>query len=695
MGRTIDGTGAATPAPAQPYVPLVPTGEPPPPEISPLQQPVEIKWRLQNPFRFFTDPADTEIHRATYLALTPEQRKTPVLSAEHALSRRHDEGWAETMYRKTCWNDAKNRYVCPDRVDYINPKSHEVIVTLSGATDASVDCNWLTTPHGGESPRGDAISKPCTAPVEVDVPYPGGMTVSVSVGGREIASTEIKVRDILIVGMGDSFASGEGNPDVPVRFSPERATDYGKERPQEPISRAIRPASAPGSRSATKSSSRRTRAGWIRPATARSIRIQLRAALQLAVEDPHRAVTYRRLRLLGRRDHVRPVPALQGQRVGAQSAGPVADLGRRRGPVRRREARVYDLPEAYHMQRRDPRAARAAWCSASARREGAQDRSRCCCRSAATTSASRAWSPTPCWPTSRCCAGSAAGSARCTAIEEAEELARAARSALQGHEPRRCTASCTCPGTRATALSSPAIRRWRCSNDGRRRVPRRQCRHGGVRRIQPHREERLSSAWLADKLDQVMEQSAAAHGWSFVDGHRKAFIGRGLCAGHTDGSGRVADDLRLPRKKGNVWAPYNPAFFQPYAQRQRWFRTPNDAFMTGNFHVAGSVLQKVLKLQSLSWFQILLASTLFWRLPSVGRRACGHCRRGCRTRAQCPHQVWPAVRCDELRRGRDDHDRRRRQQLIIRGRSLADRATRGTRRYSAASWPNWSSDSRA
>ena len=27
--------------------------------------------------------------------------------------------------------------------------------------------------------------------------------------------------------MGDSFASGEGNPDVPVRFSPDRTTDYG------------------------------------------------------------------------------------------------------------------------------------------------------------------------------------------------------------------------------------------------------------------------------------------------------------------------------------------------------------------------------------------------------------------------------------------------------------------------------------
>ena len=44
-------------------------------------------------------------------------------------------------------------------------------------------------------------------------------------------------------------------------------------------------------------------------------------------------------------------------------------------------------------------------------------------------------------------------------------------------------------------------------------------------------------------------------------------------------------------------APYNPADSKPYASRQRWFRTPNDAFMTGNFHVAASLLQKVLKLE--------------------------------------------------------------------------------------------------
>ena len=30
-----------------------------------------IVWRVENPFRFFTDPAHTEMHRATFNALTP------------------------------------------------------------------------------------------------------------------------------------------------------------------------------------------------------------------------------------------------------------------------------------------------------------------------------------------------------------------------------------------------------------------------------------------------------------------------------------------------------------------------------------------------------------------------------------------------------------------------------------------------
>jgi hypothetical protein len=119
----------------------------------------------------------------------------------------------------------------------------------------------------------------------------------------------------------------------------------------------------------------------------------------------------------------------------------------------------------------------------------------------------------------------------------------------------------------------------------------------------------LSSSWLADKLDQVMEKSAQGMGWSFADQHRKTFVGRGVCAGHTNGLGPLVDDLRLPRRADGVWQPYNPVLYHPYAARLRWFRTPNDAFLTGNFHAAGSVMQKVLKLDSFSWFQVLLAAT--------------------------------------------------------------------------------------
>ncbi|MEO1264656.1 MAG: hypothetical protein AAFV26_03000, partial [Pseudomonadota bacterium] len=55
--------------------------------------------------------------------------------------------------------------------------------------------------------------------------------------------------------------------------------------------------------------------------------------------------------------------------------------------------------------------------------------------------------------------------------------------------------------------------------------------------------------------------------------------------------------------------PYNPADYRPYASRQRWFRTPNDAFLTGNFHVSSSSLQRALRSRSLMWTQVLLAST--------------------------------------------------------------------------------------
>ena len=38
-----------------------------------------IKWRVENPFRFFADPADTEVHRSSYVALSAEDRRKGAL----------------------------------------------------------------------------------------------------------------------------------------------------------------------------------------------------------------------------------------------------------------------------------------------------------------------------------------------------------------------------------------------------------------------------------------------------------------------------------------------------------------------------------------------------------------------------------------------------------------------------------------
>src|SRR5262245_14647775 len=174
----------------------------------------KIRWRVENPFRFFINASDTEVHRATFLSLSDRERRTPVLSAERALSERHPEGWAATMVGKTCWNAEKNRHVCPGIKDYINPTSHSVIIDLVNVDrDSGVDCTWLTAPNGPRAQRGQAVSEPCDSPVRLEIPYPAGARVTVEIGGIEVASAEIVVKDLLVVGMGDSFGSGEGNPD--------------------------------------------------------------------------------------------------------------------------------------------------------------------------------------------------------------------------------------------------------------------------------------------------------------------------------------------------------------------------------------------------------------------------------------------------------------------------------------------------
>lgn len=564
-----------------------------------------ITWKLENPFRFFIDPHDTEAHRATYRALGPTQRATPVLSAEHALQSGDRDGWAASMFRKTCWNN--NRFKCDAYDDYINPSNHAVIVEVTGVEDAStLTCTWLTAPRGdSKNPRGDAITQPCSESARFVVPYPGGAMVTVQIGGREVSKTLIKVRDVLIAGMGDSFASGEGNPDRAVRFSRERTSDYstiGLYSGLTGYPARIGPWRDLGDKTFIKENAR-----WLDQACHRSLYSeQLRTALQLAVEDPHRAVTFVGVSCAGAEITDGLFLRYKGNewvpnppRLSQISAVAEAQCGNNK-------TQPLDLPEAFHMNGQIPQLQNIVLrkCPQDDARKidlvllsiGGNDIGFSRLLANAVLSNVSLLRELGGWLGQ--VHGEAEASAELATLgARYKSLNRAIHSIL--YVPWQESDRILLVAYPGLALEGDGSQMCGDGNSGMEVVP----------DFQLDRTKLKLGTWFADKLHRLMRDASYEFGWTFVETHRRAFIGRGICAGLSVEGVSEVDDLRLPRKIDGIWTPYNPADYRAYAARQRWFRTPNDAFMTGNFHVEAGLLTKVLRIEPFAPFQLILAST--------------------------------------------------------------------------------------
>ena len=569
---------------------------------------LQIEWRVENPFRFFTDPADTAVHRATYEALPPEEKATPVLSAERALATRHEEGWAASMYRKTCWNWAGNKFECPDsKSAYVNPKSHTIIAEVRGLPDAQVqvtlECRWTQSAAGSKAEKVIA-TQPCNEPIKLEIPYPQGGEVHVRAG--EFSADElIRVPDLLIAGMGDSFASGEGNPDIPVRFSRERSADYGKSTDEDLTGF---PARVGPWRTIGDGDFIEENARWLDQACHRSLySYQMRAALQLAIENPHRAVTFVGVACSG----AEVVPGLFLRYKGNEWVPNPPELSQisalAEAMCGTEEAPMQDLPEAYHIQGRIPELQGGLVlrkCEPEHARKidllfvsiGGNDIGFARLVANAVLADQSLLKKLGGWFGQVYLPAEATG--RFSNLEARfKALNRAAHNIL--HNPWE-------QSDRVILTAYPGLA---LLDDGQKVCPDGQPGMDVLPDFRLSASKTLEGEKVAVKLNGVMKKATSAYGWSFVDAHRDKFIGRGLCAGYTDNSFSVADDLRLPRKVDNAWVPYNPADFRAYVSRQRWFRTPNDAFLTGNFHVSAGAMQKVLKLESFSFIQVLLAAT--------------------------------------------------------------------------------------
>jgi lysophospholipase L1-like esterase len=258
--------------------------------------PMQISWEVRNRFRLFREERDFQLH-------VESERNRSVLVSEDALEVQSDgRGWARNMVNRLCIDLAGrvNEPCTRDNVkeSYLTPVDHAITVRLAGAVPVGATCAW-SFDDGDGPPQQSTVD--CAEGLNLRVRYgrPTVATVDVSSGsdaGQRL-STEIRVRDLLIAGLGDSIASGEGNPDRAVALADEgfcfrfylglAAAQYY--RPSRAGYKGGRACEAPD----TLQNWQRHSALWFNAACHRSLySYQTRAALALAVQYSHIAVTY-------------------------------------------------------------------------------------------------------------------------------------------------------------------------------------------------------------------------------------------------------------------------------------------------------------------------------------------------------------------------------------------------------------------
>lgn len=257
--------------------------------------PLQISWEVRNRFRLFREERD-------FLLQTDAERGRSVLAAEQALELQSDgRGWARNTVNRLCidLSGRVNEPCTRDNVkeSYLTPVDHPIVVRLTGPIPVGATCAWSF--DDGDGPQSSTFD--CAEPVNLRARYGRTTVANVDVSSGSDAtqrvSTEIAVRDILIAGLGDSIASGEGNPDRAVALADEgfcfrsylgtASAQYY--RPSRAGYKGGRACEAPDFLTVWQ----KQRALWFNSACHRSLySYQTRTALALAVQYPHIAVTY-------------------------------------------------------------------------------------------------------------------------------------------------------------------------------------------------------------------------------------------------------------------------------------------------------------------------------------------------------------------------------------------------------------------
>ena len=256
---------------------------------------MQISWEVRNRFRLFREERDFLLH-------TDSARGRSVLASEQALELQSDgRGWARNTVNRLCigLSGRVSEPCLRDNIkeSYLTPEDHSVTARLTGAVPVGAICTWSF--DDGDGAQQSTFD--CAEPVNLRARYGRTTVATVDVSSGSEASqrvaTEIAVRDIFIAGLGDSIASGEGNPDRQIALADEGfcfrsylgTSSAQYYRPSRAGYKGGRACEAPESLQTWQ----RQSALWFNSACHRSLySYQTRTALALAVQYPHIAVTY-------------------------------------------------------------------------------------------------------------------------------------------------------------------------------------------------------------------------------------------------------------------------------------------------------------------------------------------------------------------------------------------------------------------
>lgn len=564
-----------------------------------LSNPDTIVWRLKNPFRYFKSAEATERHIKAYRGLTPDQRANPILNVEQKLAKDSDGwGWAGAVFHnvvdESCWySNTANKAEAghPDCGAYVRPASHTVLVSAPAITGK---CVWTS---GTQTVTADDCSKPR----ELSIPFPTGAEVTLSISAKTTARRQIIVEDILVIGLGDSFGSGEGNPDRPVSFKQRRSMDYGGSQfPRDEFAGYPLRDGVPRGADDNHPAFIAKGAGWVHRNCHRSLYSQqLRTALHLAVSDAwlHRSVTYLGFACTGAtildlfnrhqgRDepHISSDPAHSSRAMALSQLSTLSHALCKPGTARIDESTNYNAfngrDELLELGGREIKLFRCdekdrlrpidvLLLSVGGNDVGFSGLVANAALDPAYLGLPRMFNEDPTISPTRAAEYLARLPGRYTAlahafktafgvIEPSRVLLTAYPKLIDADEANACrNGNAGMDVTGAWKFSGPIIN---------------------------HTEQ-----FVEQKFTPAMKTAAAEQGWTFIAEHRaKAFDGHGLCAAEKVANNGAVANPRFPRYHiatgPGRWRPYTPDRFRPYAPTARYFRTPNDAFLAAHHH---------------------------------------------------------------------------------------------------------------